>query len=110
MYNKTCKECGAAFTAKKVEAKFCGQQCRLKFTNRRRDRGALLYDVLMNCRYDRAAAKEIFGTNNVNEIMSQIATGWKAMDEQSNSRPTSTWQGCGVTRETIGTLRSVTYL
>jgi len=39
----------------------------------------------MNCRYDRAAAKEILGTNNVNEIMSQIATGWKAMDEQSNS-------------------------
>ena len=110
MYKKTCKECGKAFEAKKAEAKFCSQKCRLTFNNRRRDRGAVLYDILMNCRFNRDAAARVFGTNNVNRVMSEMATGWRAQDVQSNSRPERTWQGASAAREAIGTLRSVTYL
>lgn len=110
MFNKTCKECGTEFQAKKVEAKFCCQQCRLTFNNRRRDRGAILYDILMNCRYDREKALKVFGTNNVAKIMSEMATGWKAQDDQSNQRPSKTWQSASAAREAIGTTRSINFV
>lgn len=105
MYNKTCKECGTEFTAKKIEAKFCCQQCRLAFNNRRRDRGAVLYDVLMNCRYDRDVAQQVFGTNDLRKIMSDLAAGWAAEDSGRSQR--KTWQGAGAAKEAMGTLRSV---
>lgn len=39
--------------------RFCGQPCRLKFNNRRLQRGAELYDLFMSMRYDREAAKRL---------------------------------------------------
>ena len=56
-YKIICKECDEAFPSSRCDAKFCGQACRTSFTNRRRDRGAVLYDLFMACRYDRDAAK-----------------------------------------------------
>lgn len=53
-----CKECEAAAMATKPGTQFCSQACRTNFTNRRRDRGAILYDLFMAHRYDRARAKE----------------------------------------------------
>lgn len=47
-YSGTCLECGKAFSGKRQPAKFCCHACRVAFTNRRRDRGAILYDMVMS--------------------------------------------------------------
>lgn len=47
-YSGTCLECGKAFHGKRQPAKFCSHACRVAFTNRRRDRGAELYDIVMS--------------------------------------------------------------
>lgn len=39
--------------------RFCGQPCRLRFNNRRLQRGAEFYDLFMAMRYDRAEAKRL---------------------------------------------------
>lgn len=39
--------------------RFCGQPCRLRFNNRRLQRGAELYDLFMTMRYDRSEAKRL---------------------------------------------------
>ena len=106
MFNKICKECGSEFTAKKAEAKFCAQACRLAFNNRRRDRGAISYDVLMNCRYNRDTAKDVFGTNDIRAIMSDLAAGWAATDCKRPAK--KTWQGPGSAKDAMGTTRGVT--
>lgn len=46
-YTKTCTECCGPFKAKNYDAEFCGPKCRMNFHNRRRDRGAILYDMTM---------------------------------------------------------------
>ena len=59
LFARTCTECGETFTTPKCEANFCAPSCRMEWHNRRRDRGAELYDLLMTCRFDRDfAAKE----------------------------------------------------
>lgn len=49
---KYCVECGSPVTAKHPKAKHCSQACRHAFTRRRRDRGAELYDFVMQDKYD----------------------------------------------------------
>lgn len=51
-YSFTCAECGKPFKAMQPRAAYCGAPCRRKFNNRRRDRGAVLYDALMATRFD----------------------------------------------------------
>ncbi len=57
IWRRQCKECGKQFEAKRQDAVFCGSGCRLRFNNRRITRGAELYDLVMEMRFDRAAAK-----------------------------------------------------
>jgi NTP pyrophosphatase (non-canonical NTP hydrolase) len=52
-FTRTCGECGETFETIRVETEYCGPKCRMAFHNRRRDRGAELYDILMCKRYDR---------------------------------------------------------
>ena len=47
-----CHYCKAPLL-KKAWAKFCSQQCRKAFNNRRMSRGALIYDLAMTYRKDR---------------------------------------------------------
>lgn len=49
---KHCVECGKPITAKHSKARHCSEACRHAFTRRRRDRGAELYDFVMQDRYD----------------------------------------------------------
>lgn len=51
-YNGTCRECGAAFTARSAKARFCSTTHEKAFNNRRMTRGALLYDLFMASRYN----------------------------------------------------------
>lgn len=57
LYAKTCTECGAEFTTPVKTCEFCDKGCRMAWHNRRRDRGAELYDILMTCRFDREHAE-----------------------------------------------------
>lgn len=51
---ETCRECGQPRSDHtKKRWTFCTPQCRMAWHNRRRDRGAELYDVLMAWRYER---------------------------------------------------------
>lgn len=43
----TCIECGTTFKAQRYDADFCCTAHRNAFNNRRRDRGAILYDLAM---------------------------------------------------------------
>ena len=60
---KCCKECGldlARLSNRPVKAEkvFCSAPCKQNFNNRRRDRGAELYDLFMELRFNRTVAAE----------------------------------------------------
>lgn len=55
---RVCVECGEKFTHKKSFGKFCKNDCRRDWNNRRAVRGAELYDLVMSMRFDRQKAKE----------------------------------------------------
>jgi len=48
-----CIECGAAYRAARKDAEFCSSRCRIAHSNRRSERGRVLYDVFMINFYDR---------------------------------------------------------
>ena len=79
LYSRVCTECGETFTTPKAEAGFCVPSCRMAWHNRRRDRGAELYDILMTCRFDRDfAAKEGLVLST---IMSNLAGHYRDSDK-----------------------------
>ena len=49
---RVCQECGAA-RADTAKGKFCSSSCRADFNNRRKARGAELYDLFMEHRFNR---------------------------------------------------------
>lgn len=53
-----CRECGATFDATRRARVFCGTLCRMTFNQRRRERGAILYDLFMAQRFERDTATE----------------------------------------------------
>lgn len=72
-----CRECGKPVgPSVRFEKKFCCEPCRHSWTNRRKLRGAELYDLFMAMRYDRGTAK-LFG---VWAIMCRMASMWKEED------------------------------
>lgn len=51
-----CRECGGEFYARgtvRRTPEFCGSGCKSEWHNRRRARGAMLYDLVMASRYER---------------------------------------------------------
>lgn len=46
-YKRTCLECKGSFTSRQFTSDFCCAACRRTFNNRRAQRGAALYDLLM---------------------------------------------------------------
>lgn len=57
MSKHTCKECNNPFESRQYNAAFCGAPCQRAFNNRRLQRGAVLYDLLMIEAYDPEAFK-----------------------------------------------------
>ena len=55
-----CLECGKAFReGVRPSQEFCSAACRAAFNNRRKQRGALLYDLVMALRFERGLARFI---------------------------------------------------
>lgn len=73
---KCCQECGAEFEAKRGKL-FCSSPCRMKFNNRRRDRGAELYDLMMANRFERDRANG----KNLLTLMSSLASAYRDADK-----------------------------
>lgn len=76
-YLRACQECGAGFEASMPTAAFCTSKCRGVFNNRRRDRGAMLYDLYMAHRHDRKEAEAL----GVFTAMNRLAKSFLVEDE-----------------------------
>lgn len=56
---RQCHECKEVINDQTGRRLFCGKSCRNAFMNRRRDRGAQLYDLFMPIRYERGLARRL---------------------------------------------------
>lgn len=79
-WDRTCRECGAAFKAVRKAGAFCTPACRTNWSNRRNMRGAQLYDLYMAHRFEREAATEAGAL----AIMNRLAADWR--DEDNRQR------------------------
>lgn len=80
---KPCLECGKPVGASnRFDKKFCCTGCGTAWNNRRKQRGAELYDLFMTMRFDRATAKEA----GVWAIMCRMASNWNAEDKEAGLR------------------------
>lgn len=52
-FKRTCRECGGEYQAKRDTSAFCAPKCRQAWNNRRMIRGAELYDLFMELRFNR---------------------------------------------------------
>lgn len=76
---RCCRECQKPLDASlKANATFCGIPCKAKWNNRRKNRGADLYDLWMAMRYERDEAKR----HEVWKEMCRLSEGWKADDDK----------------------------
>lgn len=60
MYNRghICTNCGKSFKSRQYAAFFCSTPCRAEFNVRRRNRGAELYDAMMEAAYGKEENKK----------------------------------------------------
>ena len=74
--NRTCLECGEPFQSAKGD--FCSTSCRHDFNNRRKRRGAELYDLYMAHRFERTLAKKL----RVFQAINRMASNWRQEDKE----------------------------
>jgi hypothetical protein len=74
----TCRECGKPFTvpARGKRKVFCMVPCEKRFNNRRMRRGALIYDMFMEGRFNRAESEK-----TMRSVMSRIAMRFRDEDK-----------------------------
>jgi predicted nucleic acid-binding Zn ribbon protein len=78
-----CLECGKPIgPSVRYEKKFCAHACGTVYNNRRKQRGAELYDIFMAMRFDRANAKD----KGAWAVMCRMASQWKAEDDAAGVR------------------------
>jgi hypothetical protein len=76
-----CIECGSQFTKVRAhEQLFCSSACRTSHANRRKLRGADMYDLFMTMRYDRANSKGVWA------VMCRMAQDWNAEDVEAGRK------------------------
>ena len=75
---KKCRECGAAYTAKRATREFCCTACRKAFHNRAALRGVDLFHLFMSMRFDRANAE----AEGVWSLMCRLAASYKKQDDR----------------------------
>jgi hypothetical protein len=91
---RTCRECGAAFTARRASVDFCSAACRGALNNRRLKRGGQLYDLVMAWRFDRTAA----AASGAQSLLCRMAAAFKAEDDRDRAgRPS--WDDVARVRE-----------
>lgn len=88
----TCRECGHLIASADRPRDFCCTACRRKFNNRRMLRGAVLYDALMELRFDR---KRATGTLS---LLCRMASVYRAEDKHQRGGRRS-WDQNGVARD-----------
>lgn len=77
---KHCLECGVTLKNTKT-ATFCSRVHKMRFHNRRRDRGAELYDIFMTMRFDRAKAKK----HKLWSVLCSVASAYRESDNKSRA-------------------------
>lgn len=75
-----CSECGTEFKRAAVGQEFCSTPCRTTFNNRRKTRGADLYDLFMTLAYDRKNRKGVW------TAMSRMAKAWHEEDKKAGRK------------------------
>lgn len=75
-----CLECGAPREAG-AAGDFCATACRDAFNNRRKARGAELYDLFMVHRHERPRAVEL----RILQAMNRLASNWRQEDRDRRS-------------------------
>ena len=74
---RCCRECLKPLEkGLKATAVFCGIPCKAKWNNRRKNRGADLYDLFMNTRFNRKESVD----RNLQSIMCRMASNWRDED------------------------------
>lgn len=76
-----CIECGASYGAATARSEFCSSVCRLAFNNRRLQRGAELYDLVMAWRYQRKIATAL----HVMRAICRLAQQYREEDAKHRS-------------------------
>lgn len=94
-----CLECGGA-TVKSGD--FCSAGCRSDFNNRRKRRGAELYDLYMAHRFDRAAALDL----GVFQAINRLASNYRQEDHSERDSRRS-WRSPALVMEERPFLKSV---
>lgn len=82
-----CRECGGEYERKRQDQLFCCADCRRIFHNRRKERGALLYDLFMINRHERGIAK----IHKVWFLITRLAMYWREQDQRERAGRKS-WQ------------------
>lgn len=76
-----CAECAKSFQANPARAsRFCSSPCRYAWANRRKMRGAELYDLLMGVRFRRGPAKAL----GLWSLICRMASIWNEVDKAAN--------------------------
>lgn len=81
-----CMECGASLTIngrRGAVPKFCCEPCRMAFNNRRRQRGAELYDLFMANNWERGAPYRTDGS--LRRAMGRLVSRWRDEDHRERS-------------------------
>lgn len=73
-----CLECG---TETKAKGDFCSTSCRTDFNNRRKARGAELYDLYMAHRFERDRAQKL----RVFQAINRLASNYRKEDNARRS-------------------------
>lgn len=76
-YKRTCLECNGGFVSRQYSADFCCAACRRTFNNRRAQRGAALYDLLMI----EATDPDAFQKHRLDGRVSAMVEAFKREDE-----------------------------
>ena len=82
----SCRNCGAEFQRNRVDQQFCKRSCGSDFHNRRKERGAIIYDLFMIMRHERKAANTIRAWFT----MTRLAMYWWQEDQSRSGQPS--WQ------------------
>lgn len=78
---KPCLECGSEFQQFRAGEAFCTGSCRKVWNNRRAVRGAQLYDLFMNLRFNREEASD----EQVWSAMTRLSAEFRANDVAERS-------------------------
>jgi hypothetical protein len=98
---RACCECGVILKLRRPGADFCGAPCRTAFHNRRKERGAELYDLLMLHRFERAIAKDM----GAQSLMNRMASVWREEDKARRDGRRS-WTKARATAERLARFRA----